>query len=67
MVKFTDTSGDAVEGGPCGGAYMLECFSIGEEDCGVDYQPVLLDSAMARALAADLIAFADLVEKEEEA
>lgn len=46
-----------------GNRYSVECVASTDEG---EYVSLMLDPAMARALAADLIAFADSAEKEEE-
>lgn len=59
MIEFADMDGDAVKCVVAAGKYVIE---LADE---VDI--VVLNPILARALAADLIAFADSVEKEEEA
>lgn len=67
MIEFTDAGGDKVRtfvgtDAPYDGCLLIECVSGVYEDLAV---PALLPS-MARALAADLIAWADSVDVQEE-
>jgi hypothetical protein len=63
MQGFEDMGGDTVNASRAGAAYVIACLSDDGEG-GFCYAPTLLDRAMARALAADLIAFADSAERE---
>lgn len=63
MIEFTDAYGDKVRtfinvgrSAALEGTLAIECISSWNED---DYEPLALTRDMARALATDLLAFAD--------
>lgn len=67
MMQFPDAWGDTfISDIIAGEHYMIRCVSADDDTEDEGYVYAMLDRDMARALATDLLAFADSVETEEE-